>query len=163
VRVEVPGLVALPLLALDSPFIFWRLTGKADEHPSNHWGTPNTIESIQLIARDFFEGINPELTSPLWTLGINDMSLPLGGLFDIAEAVKDGDRIVGRLPPDWLPPHKSHRVGTSVDVDPHLCTDPRFTNCRKMTFSERKFFWTLCELHGGTIVKESPIHCELPF
>ncbi len=36
-------------------------------------------------------------------LGINDMSLPLGGLFDIYH--------------NWHPPHNSHRKGTSVDID----------------------------------------------
>lgn len=37
------------------------------------------------------------------TLGINDMSLPWGGLFDICG--------------DWEPGHDTHRIGTAVDMD----------------------------------------------
>ena len=37
------------------------------------------------------------------TLGVNDMSLELGGVFDI-------DRT-------WLPPHAEHRVGHNADID----------------------------------------------
>ncbi len=36
-------------------------------------------------------------------MGINDMSLISGGLFDVNH--------------DWKPPHNLHRIGRSVDID----------------------------------------------
>ncbi|GAB4536926.1 MAG: hypothetical protein Fur0020_05270 [Thermodesulfovibrionia bacterium] len=92
VNVRVPRLVALG--GGDT----YRLTGGTSTHPNNHYGTPETNARIRAMARDYFEATGI-------AIGINDMSLPLGGLFDIYG--------------NWSPPHKLHRLGKSVDVD-HL-------------------------------------------
>ncbi|MBI4654014.1 MAG: hypothetical protein HY752_03360 [Nitrospirae bacterium] len=68
----------------------------------------------------------------------------------------------------WSPPHKSHRKGTSVDID----------RCAKSAVSEnpnpqgicpegwikvdKTRIKNLCEKYGGHLVDEPPIHCEFP-
>ena len=76
----------------------WKLTGQTTIHPVNHYGTYTVVGIIGNMAADYYEetGI---------AIGINDMSLPWGGLFDINN--------------NWSTPHSLHRVGKSVDVD-HL-------------------------------------------
>jgi len=98
VRVAVPGLTPMPESALGA----WRLTGATGSHPGNHYGTPETTTRIAAIATDYFEATGI-------AIGINDMSLERGGLFDIGPPYG----------PFWSTPHKRHRTGRSVDVD-HL-------------------------------------------
>jgi hypothetical protein len=73
-------------------------------HPANHYGTSTLTSNIQTVANMYF---NYKSTSGQ-ILSINDMSLPIGGLFDIS--------VNGSLP-NWTPPHKLHRTGDSVDID----------------------------------------------
>ena len=80
-----------------------RLTGQLPQHPDNHWGTVTSLNNTQLVALDYFAGFGA-------TLGVNDLSLRQGGLFDIASS--------------WQTPHLSHRKGTSVDFDGTACLDP---------------------------------------
>ena len=101
--VKVPGLQPMP----ESGIGAWRLTGSYEQsgvtskHIENHYGTPSTKTRIAAMATDYFEetGI---------AIGVNDMSLPWGGLFDINN--------------NWSTPHSKHRMGKSVDVD-HLGVD----------------------------------------
>lgn len=80
----------------------YRLTGAYGEAgvTSRHTETHNGIRSLRVaivgVAADYLDATNG-------TLGINDLSLPSGGLFDIGN--------------NWRPPHNQHRKGTSVDVD----------------------------------------------
>jgi hypothetical protein len=86
-----------PLPALLGPLVgSYRLTGANTKHPLNHYGTPYTNFAVDEWASSYqlFTG---------YSLGINDMSLAWGGLFDI-----DGN---------WLEPHILHRTGNSVDID----------------------------------------------
>ncbi|MBI4667999.1 MAG: hypothetical protein HY747_02255 [Elusimicrobia bacterium] len=79
--------------------------GKEIMHFRNHFGTPGTIAvllSIILVYEDILFDLE-DLETPPHKLGINDMSLPRGGLFDICS--------------DWQIPHRGHRRGTSVDID----------------------------------------------
>ncbi|MBI1824439.1 MAG: hypothetical protein HYR80_10055 [Nitrospirae bacterium] len=76
----------------------WRLTGKTGSHSSNHFGTAGTNAMIRAMAKDYYN-INHE------SIGINDMSLPKGGLFDVN----------ANWSPD--PGHVLHREGKSVDID----------------------------------------------
>ena len=140
VKVQVPGLTNLADVFTN----FFRLTGARAAHPDNHWGTMDTTTNIQLVAFDFFAVFGA-------TLGMNDLSLRTGGLFDI-----DGG---------WLPPHASHRKGTSVDIDPAACIDPNLEGgCSRGTVRVPKdFIAQQCADHGkGFLVREPPIHCEFP-
>ncbi len=76
---------------------YLRLTGGEETiHPDNHYTTVYAMTNTWLIAETYYE-----LTET--TLGINDMSIRWGGLFDI-----NGN---------WSTPHLSHRTGEDVDID----------------------------------------------
>ncbi|MBI4654020.1 MAG: hypothetical protein HY752_03400 [Nitrospirae bacterium] len=109
--------------------------------------------NTSLIGEDYYKDFNA-------TLGINDMSLVWGGLFDIGPPI-------GFF---WSPPHKSHRKGTSVDID----------RCAKSAVSEnpnpqgicpegwikvnKRYIGEKCWEHGkGWLVPEATIHCEFPY
>lgn len=102
VQILVPGLEPLTASAIGS----WRLTGQTGMHNSNHYGTASTNTRIRTMATDYFEeaGI---------AIGINDISLVWGGLFDWQGT--------------WAPPHSLHRIGKSLDVD-HLGVDEKLLN-----------------------------------
>ncbi len=105
IRVEVPGLEALP--APNPPELYVSV-GATDEHPSgtNHFALPNTNTRVFLMAFDYLKKTGASLQ-------INDMSLGMGGVFDVcggwtpkvtcARAQKGG--------------HFLHRHGMSVDVN----------------------------------------------
>ena len=86
----------------------YRLTGvnNTTPHKRNHFATKTTIDNIVGAAQDYHE--NPPEGLARATLGINDMSLEDGGLFDISGA--------------WETPHNLHRTGHSVDID-HLAQE----------------------------------------
>ncbi len=94
ITVRVPGLghLAIPF----GPDASYRLTGQTPSHPVNHFGTSVTTERVVRIAAGY-------LSDKEATLGINDMSLVNGGLFDINNR--------------WRPDHKLHRQGESIDID----------------------------------------------
>lgn len=98
VTIKVPGLEPMP----SSGAGHWRLTGQTGSHPINHYGTPQTITRIGAMATDYFEATKTASGVGI-AIGLNDMSLEWGGLFD-----KDNT---------WAAPHSLHRVGKSVDVD----------------------------------------------
>ncbi len=72
--------------------------GVTSQHTLNHFGTAGLDIAIAATALEYF-------TETGGVLGINDMSLPLGGLFDIFN--------------NWKPDHHLHRLGTSVDINTH--------------------------------------------
>ncbi len=76
---------------------YLRLTGgEGTVHPDNHYTTIYAMTNTWLIAETYYEQTGT-------TLGINDMSIRWGGLFDI-----NGN---------WNNPHMSHRRGEDVDID----------------------------------------------
>jgi hypothetical protein len=89
VRVGVGGLVEL---AEGDGVV---LVGATASHADSHWGTSGMVGALQSLGNQFFE----EYGEPI---EVNDMSLPLGGLFDIDA--------------NWRPPHDEHQVGTSTDL-----------------------------------------------
>jgi len=132
-----------------------RLTGQTTSHPSNHYGTAGWVQSIMDLATEFFsiEGA---------TLGINDMSLAQGGLFDID------------IQKHWLPPHILHRTGTSVDIDRAACLNLTVSgaNCpaAEQLPVDFELIDGLCFLIGGHLEaadlripppKGPLIHCQL--
>lgn len=106
VTVEVPGLEPLP----EDPTRY-ELVGAPDNHAGtndpcrparptskhfqNHFGTRRLITAVREVA-------DRMLRETGILLRVNDMSLPLGGLFDIDN--------------NWISPHDGHRVGLEVDI-----------------------------------------------
>jgi hypothetical protein len=80
-----------------------RYTGQTATHPNNHNGSTE----LHLFVRDLATLYNQQADpADQGSIGLNDMSLPLGGVFDIAT--------------DWSPPHARHRFGTDCDIDQHV-------------------------------------------
>jgi hypothetical protein len=95
IDVRVPGLVEL------LPGTDYDLVGQTAEHPDNHFGAAATVANLQQIAADY-EAHKAANNLPAWPrIGYNDISLEHGGIFDI-----NGD---------WAPPHRTHRVGQTLD------------------------------------------------
>jgi hypothetical protein len=129
----------------------YRLTGSTSTgaHPANHYGTDSTIVNTNYMANDYYEQFSA-------TIGINDMSLPWGGLFDIGQPY-------GSF---WSTPHSSHRKGTSVDID--RCAqsttidnpNSQGTCPNEWIQVDRKEIERICKENSGSLVPESTIHCE---
>ncbi len=106
VHVKVPGLVQL------ADGANYDLVGLPRQHEGRFHGTPALVAALQALADSLasFAATIPSLPAdkrpsgdfPV-VFGINDMSLPEGGIFDL-----DGT---------WAPPHADHRVGIEADVD----------------------------------------------
>ena len=98
-------IVSVPGLALLADSTFYTKVGGTVFHlgpplspqDHNHYGIAEFNQAIVSVSSVFKEKF------PDRTIFINDMSLPLGGLFDIGGA--------------WSPPHHYHRLGTSCDYD----------------------------------------------
>ena len=69
--------------------------GTTTAHPDSHWGTQAMVANLRALG----DSLSSEYST---SLHVNDMSLRLGGLFDVSGA--------------WRPPHLEHRDGTSADV-----------------------------------------------
>lgn len=137
--------VKMPILGSMPESFYWRLTGLGTEHSDTHYGTAETLENTMAIALDFYEQFSA-------TLGINDMSLEWGGLFDI-----NGN---------WIPPHRSHRRGMSVDIDrcarSSIPDNPNERgHCPEGWISvPRDRLRVLCRKHKATLLQEPTLHCE---
>lgn len=93
VNVAVPGLVKLPHSA------FYSIVGNCDKHENQcHWGRPGTLKFIEHLGVIWSGSLNTSVR-----LGINDISLPLGGHFDYKGT--------------WRAPHKSHFYGEDIDIN----------------------------------------------
>lgn len=75
------------------------LTGQTATHPVNHYATPEMKSALQALAMKFSAETG-------LTLGINDISLIKGGIFDYKPSTNP-----------WMPPHASHRLGVDADID----------------------------------------------
>jgi probable HAF family extracellular repeat protein len=135
----------------------WCLTGVSPAHPDNHWGSLNTVASIETIARDF--SVYSEFVGTSALLGINDLSLKQGGVFDLNS--------------NWIAPHRAHRVGRSADVDRcaqtvtlqpgKLCTLGNPQHPRPSAINVPKpWFYENCQSLGGSVAREPTYHCEFP-
>lgn len=152
VKIEVPDLMNLAEIRTN----FFRLTGQTGTHPDNHWGTLETTLKAQLLALDFFAQFGAKI-------GINDMSLPAGGLFDICGTWNPGDgctltRTDGSTT-TIKKGHFWHRTGRGVDVDRGACLDPNLTGqCGKFAITDLAFEY-FCN-QRGTRFPEATLHCE---
>ncbi|MFZ3073103.1 MAG: putative metal-binding motif-containing protein [Thermodesulfobacteriota bacterium] len=118
----------------------YRLTGNTCElclkHPDNHYGTSYTNQNAAAMAWDYYERHKI-------SLGINDMSLESGGLFDIKG--------------NWSssPGHQLHRIGKSVDID-----RTGITKYGGGISLSRKPVADACVDNHGRLLKEATFHCE---
>ena len=103
-------LVKVPDLVQFGTGTYWNLTGTTSDtgknHLSNHWCTKSMKDSLSAAIKDFHDFIRSDKGEGKdIKLGINDMSLELGGIFDLGGKWDLGGS------------HTFHRVGCSVDVD----------------------------------------------
>lgn len=122
---------------------YYRLTGQTTTHPVNHYGTLSTKININFIAEDFYDKFKA-------SLGINDMSLEWGGLFDICATWYPKDTC-SNAPRGG---HFSHMKGTGVDIDSKA---PGYNGWISV---DRTYIKTTCERYGGHLLRESTLHCE---
>ena len=139
IKVRVPGLGSM------GESDAWRLTGQTTNHPVNHYGTYTTIGNIGNMAADYYQQFDA-------TLGINDMSLPDGGMFDICGTYNPTDTCLNA--PNGG--HSSHRKGTGVDIDRTAQSQNGWIRVDRIAIRE------ICKDYGGHLVRESTIHCEFP-
>lgn len=147
-------LVRVPRLGPLGVSSAYRLTGQTPEHPDNHNGTAFTVVRTILIALDYLEATTT-------TLGINDMSLPLGGLFDVSGRWQEDTNFPGCRVTRG---HCGHREGKSVDIsrfvgNPQDPNDLTFVSCAK----DRKLS-EIAQKHNATLGCESEgrKHLEFP-
>ena len=93
VVVRVPNLISFPRNSN------YQLPPNRDTlHPNNHYLLQGAINDLV----DAANGFQNEEWNTSGIMNLNDMSLQSGGLFDIYHT--------------WIPPHRAHRLGKSVDI-----------------------------------------------
>lgn len=139
---------------------FWRLTGNTGttsygrcpgtqiRHADGHYGTQFLVDSLQVGILDFFAwSLDTSETGgggAGLVLGINDMNLPNGGLFDICS--------------NWQAGHTFHRIGASVDIDSRVeLFDNRGTFVNLQPYQIRRLT-RIMHQHGGVRFPEATIH-----
>ena len=87
----------------------------AKPHPSNHWAVTEAIPGLVKIANDYKAQFYGSYIPPDKMVHYNDISLILGGKFDLPRK--------GMAQPDWLNgtatknyPHSEHREGRTIDT-----------------------------------------------
>jgi len=106
-------------------------------------GTELMIEAITVLAKEY-NLLSEDLN---YILSVNDMSLPMGGVFDLHD--------------NWTRPHSSHRFGTDADLNkqpgnataPIPCMEDRFLHRASIKnlapFNEKRKSAILCELNNN--------------
>ena len=135
------GLQEKVLTPAETTYLY--LTGQKDPHPFNHYGSPELNDYIRILGAKYY--VNWPL-GQRGQLGINDMSLVFGGLFDVC----------GR----WVVPHQRHRGGTDVDFS-HAYLIPGIAPPPQVDGTVLK---RVCREAGGFRVREgipSNLHCQI--
>ena len=99
------------------------LVGDPGSHSSRFWGTAGMVAALESLGAQFFGRYGVPI-------GVNDMSLPLGGLFDI-----NGN---------WHTPHDEHRIGANADL-----------RTRDSTPAKLRFIQDAWEELGGSVHDET--------
>lgn len=140
--VRVPGLVQLELQT-DGPLSVSR--AGTESHPDGTHGTPKTNEALWRLAEAMAEtqrlhnqtleacGKEPWV---IWPLGVNDVSLPWGGLFDHKG--------------DWAPPHQTHGRGLAADLN-HFFAEGRQLDCSGRQVSLEAWLMAVLLEHGRAL------------
>lgn len=132
VRVFAPELMELP------NYHVYRKVGSKWAHPLSHWGTFATVYRIQQICEEFFNrtGI---------AAGINDISLPWGGRFDLGP----DEEYRGVW---WGPPHHEHMWGRNVDVSYSYLRDS----------SQTEIFAEIARRYAAVLTEKNCYHLTFP-
>lgn len=99
IGVGLTGMVEIPAPASDDSG--YTLTGADQYHPFNHFGQSDFVYAVLSAFSTYHEETNLKIRA-------NDLSLELGGIFDIQTGSKAGY--------DWTRPHRYHRLGQSMDT-----------------------------------------------
>jgi len=132
VRVFGPELMELP------NYHVYQKVGSRWPHPLSHWGNFTTVYRIQQICEEYFSqtGI---------AAGINDMSLPWGGRFDL-----------GPDPPYcgvwWGPPHRERMLGRNADIPYRYPGE----------VSGEELFATIARKYAAVLVEDRHFHLTFP-
>ena len=106
--------------------------GKTGTHPFNHYGTQPMGKAITAIATQYRAEFSCYKDGSLKyePIGINDIALPYGGVFDVEN--------------NWRGPHFSHHRGKAVDIRCHS------TNRNSVIYDEDiiKRFLQICRENG---------------
>lgn len=108
----------------------YALIGARPAHVSNHFGTQWVTSAMRWIADEYAATTNGH------TIGINDISLPYGGVFDIDGTWAENN-------------HASHRMGLSVDVQYK-------TDGTGYSVQDYEAFSAICAKYYGTAEVHSP-------
>jgi hypothetical protein len=124
------------------------------QHNHNHYGTQHVEDTVREVAIEFSLLTEKFSSVGRQELGINDMSLVWGGLFDIGN--------------NWLqdPGHHLHRNGNSVDIDNAVTVNstsynPNPTVTLKAPGGSLPLLKTLFCYRNMFQIKEGPIHFEV--
>lgn len=85
----------------------YSLTGDDVYHPFNHFGQRDFIFAL-LDSFSKYHAMTEEVEHVGRAVSANDISLELGGVFDVPAKGQPGF--------DWTPPHRYHRLGQSIDI-----------------------------------------------
>ena len=126
-----------------NPYLQWlpnhstyQKVGTTPEHPTNFYGTFNAVSKIQTICSTFYNETR-------LVAGVNDMSLPWGGRFDLGPAYG------GQW---WHPPHHEHMWGLNADFPYQYLGTP----------TQRQRFRDIASANGGNPQTEDN-HYHLKF
>jgi hypothetical protein len=144
--------VRIPSLVEFGAGDYWNLTGTASpegqNHQGNHWCTRAMKDSLTRAFKRFYEWTSSEEGGGKGIqLGINDMSLEWGGVFDIFGNWNLNNE------------HSFHRVGLSVDIDNAGLKEDDPKNPRERMLTRRgQEFERIMKGFGGKMYDEGPIH-----
>lgn len=110
--VGLPYLQPLPIMT--SPdlgfYVTFRNPDTTHTNANAFWATSDTIDLLLLVAEEYWVSTTDNFTHLGEPLSVNDMSLPLGGLFDWKVLLDPAF--------EWKTPHITHRQGRDVDINP---------------------------------------------
>jgi hypothetical protein len=130
VQVGISGLEPLP------PGPHYVFTGAVTgRHTDNHYGTPAALAAF----REFADSLSEWIGEPL---GINDISLEQGGLFDVGGT-------------QWEIPHGYHRRGTHADISTKYASRQVFS--RKLQ-ERMRALWRVTLHHGIPVNEDDHLH-----
>lgn len=123
----------------------WALIGATSSHPLNHYGWYSTIQAVMTVASRYHAEF-PDYD----VIAINDISLALGGIFDLRR--------------NWRGPHYQHSRGKAADIRGN-----ERPNSVPRVASVQARFMQICREAGATIVLHESrgtynehFHCEWP-
>jgi hypothetical protein len=124
---KVDSLINFRNVASGSQWTFSQSTTGEMRHPDNNWCMPGMRDSLKNAIGKFYEWSKGDFGTTI-VLSLNDMSLILGGRFDMS----------GKWDGRYSQAHLYHRTGKSVDIN-----EPSNDSCKiKRDLPKGKWEWT---------------------